>query len=103
MRNCTYFDGWMNGERVQVMDWIKQGEIYINIQRFRPGSSINNPLTDKTFIVILDHPELLRSYLHSIVLSLSCMDERRDANMHLIPFRIFLPAIRAQNYLQEAM
>lgn len=103
MKTYTYYDGWINGDRVQVIDWLQPGEIYINIQQFRPGSSIHNPLVDKSFIVIPNHPEQLEYYIHSIVARLTLMEEKRDNSGKLIPIEIILPEILTPKYLQEAM
>lgn len=34
---------WVDGYKVHVMDWIDGENIYINIQYFKPGSSLSKP------------------------------------------------------------
>ena len=34
---------WVDGYKVRVMDWIDGKNIYINIQYFKPGSSLSQP------------------------------------------------------------
>lgn len=34
---------WIDGYKVHVMDWIDGKNIYINIQYFKPGSSLSQP------------------------------------------------------------
>ena len=63
-------DTWIEGYKVRAFNWIDNKRIYINVQYYKPGQSIeSSPVWDKS-IYITDNPEgqrLVNDFTHSLV------------------------------------
>ena len=64
------FERWVGGYKVRVMEWIDGKHIYINVQYFSPGASLQKlPEMDKT-VFIVDNEKgrnMVQNYLNTLV------------------------------------
>ena len=44
-------DRWINGYKVQIMDWIDGKNIYCNVAYYPPGARVNNPTWEKCVLI----------------------------------------------------
>lgn len=61
---------WVDGYKVHVMDWIDGENIYINIQYFKPGSSLSKPpAMEKTAYIINNDKgkNMVQNFLSTLV------------------------------------
>ena len=64
------FEGWIDGYKVRVMKWIDGKHIYINVQYFKPGTSIQKPpAMDKSAFIVDDKMgrNMVKNYLSTLV------------------------------------
>jgi hypothetical protein len=62
-------DEWINGCKVEGFPWVDGKYYYLNVRYFKPGSSINNPVWDKSVYITRNEKcdKMLRNYLYTIV------------------------------------
>lgn len=61
---------WVDGYKVRVMDWIDGKNIYINIQYFKPGSSLSQPPAMEKTAYITNNDKgrnMVQNYLSTLV------------------------------------
>lgn len=61
---------WVDGYKVHVMDWIDGENIYINIQYFKPGSSLSKPPTMEKTAYITNNDKgknMVQNFLSTLV------------------------------------
>ena len=62
---------WVEGYKVRAFDWIDGENIYINIAYYKPGSNIcQPPSVEKSFLILKDGEQIVREFLHSVVIGL---------------------------------
>lgn len=62
-------DRWIDGYKVRAFKWIDNKSIYINVQYFKSGSSIESPVWDKTAYITINNNgiNVVSNYLSSLV------------------------------------
>lgn len=66
----TEIDRWVSGYKVRAFDWVDGKSIYMNIQYFRPGSSLaKKPAREKSvlFEKTPENEDRIRNYTDSVV------------------------------------
>lgn len=61
---------WVDGYRVHVMNWIDGKSIYINVQYFKPGSSLSQPPAMEKTAYITDNEKgrnMVQNFLSTLV------------------------------------
>ena len=64
------FEKWVDGYKVHVMDWIDGKSIYINVQYFKPGSSLSQPPAMEKTAYITDNKKgrnMVQNFLSTLV------------------------------------
>lgn len=64
-------DTWASGYKVRAIDWIDGKNIYLNIQYYLPGASLErSPAKEKTFLIPKSEEWKLKEMLNSVVCGL---------------------------------
>lgn len=77
-------DGWYSGYKVRAFNWIDGKRIYINVQYYKPGQSIEQPPVWDKSIYITDNPEgqrLVNDFTHSLVEHIAKMQIAPDTEV----------------------
>ena len=64
------FEKWVDGYKVRVMRWIDGKHIYINVQYFKPGASLQKPPAMEQTAFIVDDEKgrnMVQNYLSTLV------------------------------------
>lgn len=62
------YDGWVGSCKVRIFDWIDGKNIYMNMQYFAPGSSLERkPEKEISILVAKEDEEILENHLDSVV------------------------------------
>lgn len=79
-------DRWINGCKVRAFKWIDNKSIYVNIQYFIPGSSIEqSPAWDKTVYITMNDAgvNIINNFLSSLVNHISSLQIEKDQKVVL--------------------
>lgn len=62
------YDGWVDDCKVRIFDWIDGRNIYMNMQYFAPGISLEGkPAREISVLIPKKDEPMLQKYLHSVV------------------------------------
>ena len=67
---CAEIDAWINGCKVRAFPWIDGETIYVNVQYFRPGQSVEqSPAWDRSARFVNDEPgrRFVFEFTHTMV------------------------------------
>lgn len=85
---------WIAGYKVDFSEWIVTGQYLLNIQYFRPGTSIMRPPDrEVSHLLMIAEPERISDYLHSMVEHFAMQEERRVRGQ-LVPIKLEFPEIK---------
>jgi hypothetical protein len=73
-------DTWINGYKVRGFPWIDRKTYYLNVQYFKPGSSIHKPVWEKTVYITINEQceRIIHNCLHSLITQICSMDILKD-------------------------
>lgn len=80
------FEKWVDGYKVRVMRWIDGKHIYINVQYFKPGASIQKPpAMEKTAFIVDDEKgrNMVQNYLSTLVNYIARTEVKPGNKMHI--------------------
>lgn len=78
------YDGWIEGYKVQIFPWIDDELIYVNVQYYQGGQSLERPpVWDRTIYLKDDDGGqwLLNNRLHSFINAIANMNIPPDARV----------------------